>query len=90
MCDNPCNCGHIRSNIMHRIQTGVIMAKFTLVIATIIALPVGKSRTAQGLNSGSYVFTHEENLSAWPTGWALMLAGYPQYGQLERWIHMLI
>ncbi|PGG97601.1 hypothetical protein GX51_07233 [Blastomyces parvus] len=79
------------ANIMHRIQTGVIIANFTLVIATVIALPVGKSRTEQGLNSGRYVFTHQENLSAWPTGWAFMLAWLSPIwtiGGIDSCVHM--
>ncbi|KAK2779893.1 GABA-specific high-affinity permease [Emmonsiellopsis sp. PD_33] len=64
----------IAANIMHRIQSACIVANIGLFLATVIALPIGKSRTEFGLNSGTYVFSHQDNLTTWPTGWAFMIA----------------
>ncbi|PGH05329.1 hypothetical protein GX51_03050 [Blastomyces parvus] len=62
------------SKIMHKIQTAFIVANVVLIMATVIALPIGKSRTEQGLNSMRYVFFHQENFTTWPSGWTFMLA----------------
>ncbi|KMP07126.1 GABA transporter [Coccidioides immitis RMSCC 2394] len=79
------------AGIMHRIQSVCIMANVGLVLATAIALPIGKSRTAEGINSGAYVFTHVENLTTWPTGWAFMLAWLSPIwtiGAFDSCVHM--
>ncbi|OAX79992.1 hypothetical protein ACJ72_05681 [Emergomyces africanus] len=78
------------ANIMHRIQTACIVANISLVIATIIALLVGKSKTG-GLNSGSYVFTHSENMTTWPAGWTFMIAWLSPIwtiGGIDSCVHM--
>ncbi|OAX80836.1 hypothetical protein ACJ72_04827 [Emergomyces africanus] len=62
------------SKNMHKIQAAFIVANVVLVIATVIALPIGKSKTELGLNSTNYVFFHQENLTNWPSGWTFMLA----------------
>ena len=59
------------SRIMGRLQSVFVILNFVLIVATIIALPIGK---AKGRNNGSYIFTHTENLTTWPTGWAFMLS----------------
>ncbi|KAL2374294.1 GABA permease [Blastomyces gilchristii SLH14081] len=59
---------------MHKIQTAFIVANVLLVMATVILLPIGKSRTGQGLNSKDYVFFHQDNFTTWPSGWTFMLA----------------
>ncbi|PGH10719.1 hypothetical protein AJ79_05310 [Helicocarpus griseus UAMH5409] len=62
------------AHVMHKIQSACIVANVALVIATVIALPIGRSRTEHGLNSGSYVFAHHDNFTNWPAGWAFMIA----------------
>jgi aquaporin related protein len=59
---------------MPRIQTACIYINVALILATVIALPAGKVSRGGTLNSGSYVFTHVENLTNWPTGWTFILA----------------
>ncbi|EER44944.1 GABA-specific permease [Histoplasma capsulatum H143] len=79
------------SKYMNKIQMAVIVGNVTMAIATIIALPVGKSRSAKGLNSASYVFTHQENHTAWPAGWAFMLAWLSPIwtiGGIDSCVHM--
>ncbi|KKK13319.1 GABA permease (Uga4) [Aspergillus ochraceoroseus] len=64
----------LASHIMPRIQTFCIYINIAIVIATVIALPVGKVARGGTLNPGSYVFGHVENSSNWPTGWTFVLA----------------
>lgn len=58
------------AGIMGRMQTVFVVLNFVLIIATIIALPIGQ----KDRNSASYIFSHTENLTTWPNGWAFMLA----------------
>jgi amino acid transporter len=58
------------AGIMGRLQSVFVVLNFVLILATIIALPVGQ----KDRNSASYIFTHTENLTAWPTGWTFMLS----------------
>ncbi|KAL3448386.1 hypothetical protein BJX65DRAFT_295243 [Aspergillus insuetus] len=67
-------CTILLSNIMPRIQTACIYINVALILATVIALPAGKVSRGGSLNSASYVFTHVENLTNWPTGWTFILA----------------
>lgn len=79
------------SKYMNKIQMAVIVGNVTMAIATIVALPVGKSRSAKGLNSASYVFTHQENHTAWPAGWAFMLSWLSPIwtiGGIDSCVHM--
>ncbi|KAL4943107.1 hypothetical protein BDV06DRAFT_145774 [Aspergillus oleicola] len=64
----------LTSRIMPRIQTACIFINIALILATVIALPVGKVTRGGTLNSGTYVFTHTDNLSNWPVGWTFVLA----------------
>lgn len=61
------------SKVMGRLQTIFVIMNLVLITATIIALPVGKHLSSER-NSAQFVFTHTENLTTWPTGWAFMLA----------------
>lgn len=77
--------------IMHRIQSACIVANVGLVLATVIALPIGRSRTAEGINPAAYVFSHVENHTSWPTGWAFMLAWLSpiwSVGAFDSCVHM--
>lgn len=58
------------ASVMGRLQTVFVAMNFVLIFATIIALPIG----ADTRNDASYIFTHVENLTSWPTGWAFMLS----------------
>ncbi|KAL2832530.1 hypothetical protein BDW59DRAFT_169382 [Aspergillus cavernicola] len=67
-------CTILASNIMPRIQTLCIYINTAIIIATVVALPAGKVSRGGSLNSASYVFTHVDNLSNWPTGWTFILS----------------
>ncbi|KAF3396248.1 GABA-specific permease [Penicillium rolfsii] len=77
--------------IMPRIQSICIYLNIGLVVATAIALPVGKAKNAPPVNSGSYVFGDVENLTTWPTGWAFILAWLSPIwtiGAFDSCVHM--
>lgn len=59
---------------MNKIQTACIYFNLIILVATVIALPVGKVMRTRHLNPGSYVFGHIDNLTNWPTGFAFVLA----------------
>ncbi|OOF91389.1 hypothetical protein ASPCADRAFT_57671 [Aspergillus carbonarius ITEM 5010] len=67
-------CGIFSGPIMPRIQTFCIYINIAIIIATVIALPVGKVSRGESLNSGTYVFGHVDNDTSWPTGWTFILA----------------
>ena len=58
------------SKVMGKLQTVFVAMNFVLILATIIALPIGTHKR----NGGRYIFTNMENLTTWPTGWAFMLS----------------
>ncbi|EYE90503.1 putative GABA permease (Uga4) [Aspergillus ruber CBS 135680] len=60
--------------IMPKIQNFCIFMNIALIVATVIALPVGKVTRGESLNEGSWVFGHVENQTTWPTGWCFILA----------------
>ncbi|KAJ9616640.1 GABA-specific high-affinity permease [Cladophialophora chaetospira] len=59
------------ASIMGRMQTVFVVMNFVLIFATVIALPIGAKHR---LNSASYIFTHVENHTTWPSGWTFMLS----------------
>jgi amino acid transporter len=59
------------AKVMGKMQTVFVAMNLILIIATIIALPIGAKHR---LNSASYIFTHVENLTTWPSGWTFMLS----------------
>ncbi|KAK3072976.1 GABA-specific high-affinity permease [Teratosphaeriaceae sp. CCFEE 6253] len=59
------------SKIMGKLQTVFVAMNFVLILATIIALPIGR---ASQRNSAHFIFAEVDNLTAWPTGWTFMLA----------------
>lgn len=67
-------CGIYTGPIMPRIQTFCIFINIAIIIATVIALPVGKVANGGTLNPGSWVYGHVDNLTTWPKGWAFILA----------------
>ncbi|OQE15691.1 hypothetical protein PENSTE_c027G04784 [Penicillium steckii] len=77
--------------IMPKIQSACIFLNIALVVATVIALPIGKSENAPPINSGSYVFGHVENLTTWPTGWTFIMAWLSPIwtiGAFDSCVHM--
>ncbi|RDW67269.1 putative GABA permease (Uga4) [Aspergillus mulundensis] len=79
------------SNAMPRIQTACIFINVAIIIATVVALPVGKVTRGGTLNSGAFVFGHVDNLSNWPSGWNFVLAFMsPIYaiGFFDSCVHM--
>ena len=56
---------------MAKLQTVAVFLNAAIILATIIALPVGMGSQR---NDGAFIFSNVENLTTWPTGWAFMLA----------------
>ncbi|XBQ90151.1 GABA-specific high-affinity permease [Aspergillus fumigatus] len=76
---------------MPKIQTLCIVSNIGLVVATVIALPIGKAINGGPVNPGSYVFGHTDNLTTWPAGWAFMLAWLSPIwtiGAFDSCVHM--
>ena len=47
-----------------------VAANIILIVATMIALPIGKRGGHNGgRNNGAFVFGKVENLTTWPAGW---------------------
>jgi uncharacterized protein involved in response to NO len=59
------------SKVMGKLQTAFVVMNFVLIFATIIALPIGRSKQR---NDATWIFATTANLTAWPTGWAFMLS----------------
>ncbi|KAL2814631.1 amino acid transporter [Aspergillus granulosus] len=79
------------ARIMPKIQSACIVTNIGLVIATVLALPIGKAVNGGTINSGTYVFGQLENLTTWPTGWAFMLAWLSPIwtiGAFDSCVHM--
>lgn len=80
----------IMSKIMGKLQTVFVVMNMILIVATIIALPVGKAKASER-NSGHYIFAQTENLTTWPTGWAFMLSWLSPIwtiGAFDSCVHM--
>jgi amino acid transporter len=76
---------------MPKIQTFCIYINVALIIATVIALPVGKVTRGGSLNTGHFVFGHIENKTTWPNGWVFMLAWLApiwSIGSFDSCVHM--
>ena len=83
--------GALTGRLMPKIQTACIYINIAMVIATVVALPVGKVTRGESLNSGSYVFRHLDNETEWPSGWAFMLAWLApiwSIGSFDSCVHM--
>ncbi|KAJ5099385.1 GABA-specific permease [Penicillium argentinense] len=79
------------ARVMPKIQSACIFLNIALVIATVIALPIGKAQNNPPVNSGSYVFGHVENLTSWPTGWGFIMAWLSPIwtiGAFDSCVHM--
>lgn len=77
--------------VMPKIQSACIFLNIALVIATVIALPVGKAQNNPPINSGSYVFGQVENHTTWPTGWTFIMAWLSPIwtiGAFDSCVHM--
>lgn len=79
------------ARVMPKIQSACIFLNIALVLATVIALPIGKSNTKPPVNPGSYVFGDIQNSTAWPTGWAFIMAWLSPIwtiGAFDSCVHM--
>ncbi|KAE8412585.1 amino acid/polyamine transporter I [Aspergillus pseudocaelatus] len=77
--------------IMPKIQSACIVSNVGLVLATALALPIGKAIRGGHINAGAYVFGHLGNLTTWPQGWAFMLAWLSPIwtiGAFDSCVHM--
>lgn len=73
------------------IYIACIYANVALVIATVIALPIGKAKNNPPVNSGAYIFGHLDNQTTWPTGWAFIIAWLSPIwtiGAFDSCVHM--
>jgi len=59
------------SKILNKLQTVSVALQLILIVATIIALPIGRSSER---NTAKFTFAQTENLTTWPIGWAFMLS----------------
>ena len=78
----------IMSKIMGKLQTVFVVMNMILILATIIALPIGARHKR---NDGHYIFAQTENTTTWPTGWAFMLAWLSPIwtiGSFDSCVHM--
>ncbi|KAJ5512781.1 hypothetical protein N7463_002333, partial [Penicillium fimorum] len=79
------------ARIMPKIQSACIFLNIALVLATVIALPIGKSNNSPPVNPGSYVFGEIQNSTTWPTGWAFIMAWLSPIwtiGAFDSCVHM--
>ncbi|OJJ64866.1 hypothetical protein ASPSYDRAFT_39639 [Aspergillus sydowii CBS 593.65] len=79
------------ARVMPKIQSMCIVINVGLVMATVIALPIGKVLNGGTINSGSYVFGQLEDHTTWPSGWAFMLAWLSPIwtiGAFDSCVHM--
>lgn len=84
-------CAALLGRVMPKIQTCCIYINVALVIATVIALPVGRITRGESLNSARFVFRHVDNETGWPTGWAFVLAWLApiwSIGSFDSCVHM--
>ncbi|OGE56662.1 hypothetical protein PENARI_c003G02688 [Penicillium arizonense] len=82
---------HIGGRFMPKIQIFCIYINVALVVATVIALPVGKVTRGGSLNSAHFVYRHIDNETTWPTGWAFMLSWLApiwSIGSFDSCVHM--
>jgi amino acid transporter len=78
------------SRVMGKLQTVFVVLNIVLIIATIIALPVGKHLSSER-NDAHFIFAQTENLTTWPTGWAFMLSWLSPIwtiGAFDSCVHM--
>lgn len=83
--------GTLATRFISKLQTFCIVANMIVIVITLIALPIGRSNTEAGLNSGKYVFTHAQNTTGWPTGWVFFLAWLSPIwtiGAFDSCVHM--
>ncbi|TKA67748.1 hypothetical protein B0A55_07783 [Friedmanniomyces simplex] len=76
------------SKIMGKLQTTFVVMNFVLILATIVALPVGR---ASQRNDAHFIFAELNNLTAWPQGWSFMLAWLSPIwtiGAFDSCVHM--
>ncbi|CAN6597650.1 GABA-specific permease [Trichomonascus vanleenenianus] len=84
-----CVIGSIATKVISKLQGFCIITNMVIIIVTIIALPVATGK--EELNSAHYVFTHTENLTGWPSGWAFFMAWMSPIwtiGAFDSCIHM--
>ena len=76
------------SKVMGKLQTVFVGANLVLILATIIALPIGR---ASQRNNGSFIFGDTENMTTWPTGWNFFISWLSPIwtiGAFDSCVHM--
>lgn len=82
--------GTLATRFISKLQTFCIVANLIVICITCIALPIGSAKKDL-LNSASYVFTHTESTSKWPSGWAFFLSWLSPVwtiGSFDSCVHM--
>lgn len=82
--------GSLATGVVSKLQTFCIVTNVAIIVVTVIALPIGKSKNG-GVNSASYVFTHSENLYDWPQGFTFFLSWLAPIwtiGAFDSCVHM--
>ena len=76
------------SRIMGKLQTVFVVVNVVLILATFVALPIGR---AASRNDGQFIFTDVENFTTWPSGWNFMLSWLSPIwtiGGIDSCVHM--
>lgn len=66
--------GSTATKMIARLQAVCIYLNMTIIVITLIALPVGNKVNGKPINSGKYVFATVENYTNWPDGWAFFMS----------------
>lgn len=77
------------SRIMNKMQSFAVFMNIALILATIVALPVGLKNGNR--NDGKFIFATIGNLATWPKGWTFMLAWLSPIwtiGAFDSCVHM--
>lgn len=76
--------------VMGKLQTVFVTLNLILILATVIALPVGTQMNGHR-NDGAFIFSKVENLTTWPSGWSFMLSWLSPIwtiGAFDSCVHM--
>ncbi|CAK7266605.1 GABA-specific high-affinity permease [Sporothrix epigloea] len=76
------------NKVMNRMQTVAVVLNLILIVASVIALPIGMKNAR---NDGKFIFGTLDNLTTWPKGWTFMLAWLSPIwtiGAFDSCVHM--
>ncbi|EPE09809.1 gaba permease [Ophiostoma piceae UAMH 11346] len=76
------------TKVMNKLQSFAVFLNIALILATIIALPIGMKNQR---HDGKFIFATLDNLTTWPKGWTFMLAWLSPIwtiGAFDSCVHM--